>query len=87
MSLADWRPRAVEMARSVAPWPAAAFAHAPDATLTSFEYRLVRPAFAPATVVAAGQPLHDGRVELTVSVAGAEPPRPSSIERRGAGLD
>ena len=30
--------------------------HAPDATLTSFEYRLVRPAFAPATVVSVGQP-------------------------------
>ncbi|MCW2931623.1 MAG: 3-methylfumaryl-CoA hydratase [Actinomycetia bacterium] len=47
--------------------------HAPGATLTSFEYRLVRPAFAPATVVAAGQPPHDGIVELTVSAAGAEP--------------
>jgi len=47
--------------------------HAPDATLTSFEYRLVRPAFAPATVVAAGQPAQDGTVELTVSAAGAAP--------------
>jgi 3-methylfumaryl-CoA hydratase len=47
--------------------------HAPDATLKSFEYRLVRPAFAPATVVAAGQPTHDGIVELAVSAAGAQP--------------
>ena len=48
--------------------------HAPDATLKSFEYRLVRPAFAPATVIAAGQPAHDsGAVELTVSAAGAPP--------------
>ena len=47
--------------------------HAPDATLRSFEYRLVRPAFAPATVVAVGQPPQDGMVELTVSAAGAEP--------------
>jgi 3-methylfumaryl-CoA hydratase len=47
--------------------------HAPDATLKSFEYRLVRPAFAPATIVAAGQPARDGTIELTVSAAGAEP--------------
>jgi 3-methylfumaryl-CoA hydratase len=47
--------------------------HAPDATLKSFTYRLVRPSFAPATVVAAGQPAQDGTVELTVGAAGAEP--------------
>jgi 3-methylfumaryl-CoA hydratase len=47
--------------------------HAPGATLKSFEYRLVRPAFAPATVVAVGQPARDGIVELTVAAVGAEP--------------
>ncbi len=47
--------------------------HAPDATLKSFTYRLVRPAFAPATVVAAGHPAQDGIVELAVGAAGAEP--------------
>jgi 3-methylfumaryl-CoA hydratase len=50
--------------------------HAPEATVASFEYRLVRPAFAPATVVAAGQPSlppQDGTVDLTVGTAGAEP--------------
>jgi 3-methylfumaryl-CoA hydratase len=47
--------------------------HAPGATLKSFEYRLVRPAFAPAMIVAAGQPAQDGKVELTVGAAGAEP--------------
>ena len=47
--------------------------HVPDAPLKSFEYRLVRPAFAPATVVAAGQPAQDGTVTLTVGAVGAEP--------------
>jgi len=47
--------------------------HAPDARLRSFEYRLVRPAFAPTTVIATGQPAQDGTVELTVSASGAAP--------------
>jgi 3-methylfumaryl-CoA hydratase len=47
--------------------------HAPDAELRSFEYRLVRPAFAPAAVIATGHPEQDGTVELTVSASGAAP--------------
>ena len=47
--------------------------HAPDAELRSFEYRLVRPAFAPATIIATGHPEPGGTVELTVSASGAAP--------------
>ena len=45
----------------------------PGQAVGAFEYRLVRPAFAPATVVAVGQPARDGIVELTVAAVGAEP--------------
>jgi 3-methylfumaryl-CoA hydratase len=51
--------------------------HAPDRTVTSFEYRLVRPAFVPSRIVAAGTPGpgSDGTAEaaLTVAATGAAP--------------
>jgi 3-methylfumaryl-CoA hydratase len=46
--------------------------HAPDRTVTSFEYRLVRPAFVPSRVVAAGSAEGDAAT-LTVAAAGAAP--------------
>ena len=47
---------------------------APGKTLTRFEYRLVRPAFVPATIVAAGRPARNGdEVTLTVAASGAAP--------------
>jgi 3-methylfumaryl-CoA hydratase len=46
--------------------------HAPEATVTSFEYRLVRPAFVPARVIAAGQ-ADGGEVSLAVAAAGVTP--------------
>ncbi|HUN33208.1 MAG TPA: MaoC family dehydratase N-terminal domain-containing protein [Trebonia sp.] len=49
--------------------------HAPGRAVTAFEYRLVRPAFAPAAVVATGTLGGDGHREVAISVgaAGAEP--------------
>jgi 3-methylfumaryl-CoA hydratase len=53
--------------------------HAPERALQSFEYRLVRPAFVPATVAAvaviAGNPegMQGATIDLTVSAAGASP--------------
>jgi 3-methylfumaryl-CoA hydratase len=53
--------------------------HAPGRPVRSFRYRLVQPAFVPATVVAAGQPgpasaTGDGdTVEVSVAAAGAAP--------------
>jgi 3-methylfumaryl-CoA hydratase len=53
--------------------------HAPERTVRSFEYRLVRPAFAPATVVAVGKIARDPgdgqdtSLDITVSAAGAQP--------------
>jgi 3-methylfumaryl-CoA hydratase len=46
--------------------------HAPGNAVTSFDYRLVRPAFAPATIVATAQRTPDG-ASIVVSAAGAEP--------------
>jgi 3-methylfumaryl-CoA hydratase len=46
--------------------------HAPGRPVRAFDYRLVRPAFAPARIVSAGRP--DGAaVEVAVAAAGAEP--------------
>jgi 3-methylfumaryl-CoA hydratase len=55
--------------------------HAPDRTVTSFEYRLVRPAFVPSRIIAAGTPgagtSGEGTAEdtatLTVAAAGSAP--------------
>jgi 3-methylfumaryl-CoA hydratase len=49
--------------------------HAPGRAVRSFEYRLVRPAFAPATLAAAAQAADNSKneVALTVSAQGAEP--------------
>jgi 3-methylfumaryl-CoA hydratase len=46
--------------------------HAPGKVVTSFDYRLVRPAFAPATIVATAQRTTEG-AGITVSAAGIEP--------------
>ncbi|HWG02044.1 MAG TPA: MaoC family dehydratase N-terminal domain-containing protein [Trebonia sp.] len=46
--------------------------HAPGRTVRAFEYRLVRPAFVPARVVAAGQPAAD-QADIAVAAAGAAP--------------
>jgi 3-methylfumaryl-CoA hydratase len=49
--------------------------HAPGRTVTAFDYRLVRPAFAPAVIVAAGSVASDGKdeVALTAGAAGVQP--------------
>jgi 3-methylfumaryl-CoA hydratase len=53
--------------------------HAPERTVRSFEYRLVRPAFVPAAVVAVAviaggsRDTRDMSLDITVSAAGAEP--------------
>lgn len=47
--------------------------NAPGQALRSFEYRLVRPAFLPATIVAVGQVDSDHSVEISVGAAGALP--------------
>ena len=48
--------------------------NAPGRPVRGFEYRLVRPAFSPARVVAAGVPAPDGAtVEVSVAAAGAMP--------------
>jgi 3-methylfumaryl-CoA hydratase len=49
--------------------------HAPGRTVTAFEYRLVRPAFVPAPVIATGTVTSDGKdeVALAVGAAGVEP--------------
>jgi 3-methylfumaryl-CoA hydratase len=46
--------------------------HAPGKAVTSFEYRLVRPAFAPASIIATARQAPDG-ASIDVSAAGAEP--------------
>ncbi len=46
--------------------------HAPGKTVTSVEYRLVRPAFTPATIVATAQRTPDG-ADIAVSAVGVEP--------------
>jgi len=48
--------------------------YAPGAPVREFQYRLVRPAFAPARIVAAGRPQPDGRrIDVSVGAAGALP--------------
>ena len=47
--------------------------HAPGRPVRAFSYRLVRPAFSPARIVAAGSPGPDGTVEVSVGAAGAGP--------------
>jgi 3-methylfumaryl-CoA hydratase len=49
--------------------------HAPDRIVTAFDYRLVRPAFVPAAIIAAGTVTSDGKdeVALAVGAAGVEP--------------
>jgi 3-methylfumaryl-CoA hydratase len=57
--------------------------HAPDRPVRSFDYRLVRPAFAPARVVAAGPPADTApgaRVPIEVAVRGAEPSLTATVE-------
>jgi 3-methylfumaryl-CoA hydratase len=46
--------------------------HAPDRQVQTFEYRLVRPAFVPARILAVGQP-EGSAVDLAVGVEGAAP--------------
>lgn len=46
--------------------------HAPGRPVRAFDYRLVRPAFAPSRIVAAGQPSDSG-VEVIVASAGTAP--------------
>jgi 3-methylfumaryl-CoA hydratase len=53
--------------------------HAPDATVTAFAYRLVRPAFVPDTVVAAGH-RDGGGVAVTVAARGAEPSLTATVQ-------
>jgi 3-methylfumaryl-CoA hydratase len=47
--------------------------HAPGRRVRSFSYRLVRPAFSPARIVAAGSPKPDDTVDVSVAAAGAAP--------------
>jgi 3-methylfumaryl-CoA hydratase len=47
--------------------------HAPERTVRAFEYRLVRPAFAPARVVSAASPASNGTVDASVAAIGAAP--------------
>jgi 3-methylfumaryl-CoA hydratase len=47
--------------------------YAPGAAVREFQYRLVRPAFAPARIVAAGRPQPDGSIDVSVGAAGALP--------------
>lgn len=55
--------------------------HAPDTEVTGFEYRLSRPAFVPATVVAAGT--RDGdRADVAVAAAGVEPSLTATVRFR-----
>jgi 3-methylfumaryl-CoA hydratase len=51
--------------------------HAPDAGVAEFAYRLVRPAFCPATVVAAGDP-----AEITVAAEGTAPSLTGTVRLR-----
>jgi 3-methylfumaryl-CoA hydratase len=46
--------------------------HAPGATVREFEYRLVRPAFAPATIVATAQRTAEG-ADIAVGASGVKP--------------
>lgn len=47
--------------------------HAPDKTVTTVEYRLVRPAFVPARIVGTATPPVGGPVDVSVAAAGALP--------------
>jgi 3-methylfumaryl-CoA hydratase len=51
---------------------------APEATVTEFAYRLVRPAFLPSRIVAAGQPDGDA-ADLAVAAEGATPSLTASV--------
>lgn len=54
--------------------------HAPDQTVAAFEYRLARPAFAPARIVSAASPPGGGNtVRAVVAAAGAEPSLTATI--------
>ncbi|MEO3780980.1 MaoC family dehydratase N-terminal domain-containing protein [Micromonospora sp. B11E3] len=53
--------------------------NAPDRVVRRFEYRLVRPAFAPARIVSAGR-LEGSAVDVSVGAAGAEPSLTAKIE-------
>lgn len=55
--------------------------HAPDARVTDFAYRLVRPAFSPATVVAAGD-RNEGTAEIVVAAEGAAPSLTATVRLR-----
>ena len=46
--------------------------HAPGATVREFEYRLVRPAFAPATIIATAQRTAEG-ADIAVGASGVKP--------------
>jgi len=54
---------------------------APAATVTEFAYRLVRPAFLPSRIVAAGAPDGDG-ADLVVAAEGAAPSLTASVRFR-----
>ena len=47
--------------------------HAPDQPVRSFAYRLVRPAFLPARLIAIGRPVQAPEAEIIVGAQGAEP--------------
>ena len=55
--------------------------HAPDATVAEFAYRLVRPAFLPSRIVAAGDRDGDGAA-ITVAAEGAEPSLTATVRLR-----
>lgn len=56
--------------------------HSPATPVTAFAYRLVRPAFSPATVVAAGTPTGDG-AEIAVAAQGAAPSLTATVRLGG----
>jgi 3-methylfumaryl-CoA hydratase len=58
--------------------------HAPQQLVRSFAYRLVRPAFLPARLIAIGRPAKASEAEITVGAQGAEPSltATASLERK-----
>jgi 3-methylfumaryl-CoA hydratase len=58
--------------------------HAPDQPVREFAYRLVRPAFLPARLIAIGRPVQAPEAEIIVGAQGAEPSltATASLERK-----